>query len=87
LSPSQLGQDLCVLEQTNYKKGGFVEFGATDGVLLSNSYLLEKEFGWQGLCAEHNPKYFKQLQKNRNCTVNEACIAGETGKVVEFVTA
>jgi FkbM family methyltransferase len=88
LSPSQLGQDLWVLEQTNFKRDGFfVEFGATDGVLLSNSYLLEKEFGWEGLCSEPNPKYFKQLQKNRNCTVSNACIAGITGEKVEFILA
>lgn len=88
LSPSQLGQDLWVLEQTNYKKGGFfVEFGATDGVLLSNSYLLEKEFGWKGLCAEPNPKYFKQLQMNRNCITSDVCISNSTGESVKFIFA
>jgi FkbM family methyltransferase len=88
LSPSQLGQDLWVLEQTNYKrKGFFVEFGATDGVLLSNSYLLEKEFEWQGLCAEPNPKYFKQLQVNRNCITSDVCISKSTGESVEFIFA
>ena len=88
LSPSQLGQDLWVLEKTNYKKNGFyVEFGATDGVLLSNTYLLEKQFGWTGICAEPNPIFFEKLKKNRNCTVAESCIAGETGKTVEFIFA
>lgn len=88
LSPSQLGQDLWVLEKTDYKREGyFVEFGATDGVLLSNTYLLEKEFGWDGLCAEPNPKYFAELKNNRNCKLSNACIAGETGKQVEFIFA
>jgi len=88
LSPSQLGQDLWVLEQTNYKKGGFfVEFGATDGVLLSNSYLLEKEFAWQGLCAEPNPNYYQQLIMNRNCLTSDSCIAAKTGESVEFILA
>lgn len=88
LSVSQLGQDLWVLEKSNYKRGGFfVEFGATDGILLSNTYLLEKHFGWQGLCAEPNPGYFADLKKNRNCIVSDACIGPETGQEVEFVLA
>ena len=87
-SVSQLGQDLWVLEQTGYKRGGFfVEFGATDGVLLSNTYLLEKEFGWGGICAEPNSKLFEQLKKNRTCAVSDACIAGVTGREVEFIFA
>jgi FkbM family methyltransferase len=87
-SVSQLGQDLWVLEQTGYKRGGFfVEFGATDGVLLSNTWLLESEFGWQGICAEPNPTFFEQLKANRKCTVSKACIAGQTGKEVDFIFA
>jgi FkbM family methyltransferase len=88
LSPSQLGQDLWALDKTNYKKKGFfVEFGATNGILLSNTYLLEKEFEWSGICAEPNPKYFEKLQKNRNCTTSDSCISDKTGDVVEFILA
>lgn len=87
-SVSQLGQDLWVLEQTGYKRNGFfVEFGATDGVILSNSWLLEKEFGWNGICAEPNPKYFEKLQNNRNCIVDDACIAAQSGINVDFIMA
>ncbi len=85
---SQLGQDLWVLEQTNYKHNGFfVEFGATDGILLSNSWLLEKKFSWKGICAEPNPKFFAQLKENRNCIVSNACIGAATGEEIEFVFA
>jgi FkbM family methyltransferase len=87
-SVSQLGQDLWVLEKTNYKRNGyFVEFGATDGVLLSNTWLLEKDFGWQGICAEPNSKFYSKLKKNRQCIVSEAYIGGATGKQVEFILA
>jgi len=42
-SKSQLRQDLFVLSQLGFKRGGFfVEFGATNGIDLSNSYLLDK---------------------------------------------
>lgn len=87
-SVSQLGQDLWVLEQTNHKRNGFfVEFGATDGVLLSNTWLLEKEFGWHGICAEPNPKFIKKLKHNRNCVVSSACIGAKTGEKVKFIFA
>ena len=87
-SVAQLGQDLWVLEQTHYKRNGyFVEFGATDGISLSNTYLLETEFGWDGILAEPNPVFFQQLEKNRHCITTSACIAGETGREVEFILA
>lgn len=85
---SQLGQELWVLEKSCYKRNGFfVEFGATDGVLLSNTWLLEKLFDWKGICAEPNPKFFSQLKNNRSCMVSDACIGDETGKCVDFVLA
>ena len=50
---SQLRQDLFVLNELDFKENGyFVEFGATDGIKLSNSYLLEKSFNWNGILAE-----------------------------------
>jgi len=87
-STSQLGQDLWVLERLGFKRNGFfVEFGATDGIRLSNSYLLEQDFDWRGICAEPNPRMFAQLARNRRCIVSEACVAARTGDVVEFVLA
>jgi FkbM family methyltransferase len=88
VSRSQLGQDLWVLEQLNWKQGGyFVEFGATDGVLLSNTWLLEKHFGWKGICAEPNPKLFERLQQNRRCRLSPACVYRSTGERMQFVLA
>ncbi len=45
MSYSQLGQDLEVLKFYNEKKDGFfIEIGASDGIELSNTYLLEKMY-------------------------------------------
>ena len=85
---SQLGQDLWVLERSQYRRGGyFVEFGATDGVMLSNSWLLEREFGWNGICAEPNPGFLRDLRANRRCQITDACIGATTGAEVEFILA
>jgi FkbM family methyltransferase len=85
---SQLGQDLWVLEQTNQKTGGyFVEFGACDGVFLSNTYLLEKSFGWTGICVEPNRELFHRLIKNRNCLCLQECVFSESGKTLPFLAA
>ena len=41
VSKSQLRQDLFVLSELNFKKNGFfIEFGATNGIKFSNTWLL-----------------------------------------------
>ena len=56
MSYSQLGQDLKVLEFYNNKLDGFfIEIGASDGINLSNTYLLEKNHNWKGICVEPIP--------------------------------
>ena len=38
---SQYSQDLFVLSMLNHKKNGyFIDFGATDGIFLSNSFFI-----------------------------------------------
>lgn len=63
---SQLGQDLEVLKFYNNKKNGFfIEIGASDGIELSNTYLLEQKYNWNGICVEPLPDKFKLLCNNR----------------------
>ena len=75
-SQSQLKQDLFVLNETNNKKRGyFVEFGATNGVDFSNTYLLEKEFSWKGILAEPAKSWEKELRENRpNSSIETSCV-------------
>lgn len=87
-SQSQLGQDVWVLDRLHWKTGGyFVEFGATDGVLLSNTWLLEKYFHWDGVCAEPNPTLFAKLRQNRNCFTSQACVFRSSGERMRFILA
>lgn len=84
-SKSQLRQDLFVLSQLNFKTNGFfVEFGATNGVDLSNTFLLEKEFGWSGILAEPAKKWHKHLRKNRSAFLDFDCVWRDSGSILSF---
>lgn len=65
---SQAGQDKWIAELFNFKRNGlFVDIGAFDGVNISNTYFLEKELNWNGLCVDANPQNFELLVANRSC--------------------
>lgn len=84
-SKSQLKQDLFVLAELDFKKNGFfVEFGATNGITLSNSYLLEKEFGWNGILAEPAKCWHSDLRANRNCNIETDCVWTDSNSTLSF---
>jgi FkbM family methyltransferase len=58
------------------KKGFFVECGALDGETRSNTLSLERDFGWQGLLVEGDPKnYDLVIKKNRKAWTAGCCLA------------
>lgn len=84
-STSQLGQDLFALSQSRFKRNGFfVEFGATNGIDLSNSLLLEKNFGWDGILVEPSKTWQTSLEINRGVTIDYSCIWTESGVELDF---
>jgi len=84
-SKSQLRQDLFVLSQLKGKQNGFfVEFGSTNGVDVSNTFLLEKEFGWRGILAEPAKCWHGALEKNRSCHLDKRCVWNVSGSAVVF---
>jgi FkbM family methyltransferase len=86
LSKSQSRQDIFALYELGFKRNGFfVEFGATDGVTLSNTYLLEKEFGYKGILAEPNPRQRKKILTDRSASFEKDCVWSKTGVRMEFV--
>ena len=85
MSRAQLRQDLFALAEAGFKRGGyFVEFGATNGVDLSNSWLLETQFGWTGIVAEPGRKWHAALKANRNCAVEFDCVWSKSGETLTF---
>lgn len=85
-SPSQLGQDLFVLNRLGWKRGGyFVEFGAADGRMLSNTWLLDRHFGWRGILAEPGRSWREALiSEKRNAHVDFDCVWSKTGETLTF---
>ena len=85
-SSGQLRQDLWILSETGFKRGGFfVEFGAADGHRLSNTHILEKGFGWEGIVAEPARIWRSTLISNRQCSLDFRCVWHESGRSIEFV--
>ena len=85
-SKSQIFQDLFVLNELNFKKKGFfIEIGAANGIDLSNTYLLENKFDWDGIVVEPAKIWRDEIKKNRACTISYDCIYSESGLKVEFL--
>ena len=83
---AQLFQDLWVqFELGEIRDGFFVEFGATNGVTMSNTYLLEKHYGWTGILAEPNPDFHERLDRERDCNISHKCVYSSTGEHVPFL--
>ena len=77
---SQYGQDRY-LHETFFRDrtaGTFVEFGALDGLLDSNTLFFEQHLGWSGILIEPNPDAFRLLQANRpHCRLENIAISNE----------
>jgi FkbM family methyltransferase len=84
-SKSQLGQDIFALTVAGLDRPGFfLEFGAADGVALSNSHLLEKRFGWTGILCEPSTAWHDSLKHNRSCVIDTRCVYSVSGEKISF---
>jgi len=62
--------DTKILRYLNYDNGFFIEVGANDGVIQSNTYVLEKDYNWNGILIEPSLTSFyncKKLRTNSKC--------------------
>ena len=78
---SQLGQDRFIDEFFKEKRNGvFVDIGANEGVQISNTFFLEKERGWTGICIEPLPVEFNKLTENRSSINLNICVSDFEGE-------
>lgn len=74
-----------MLNESEFKRHGlFVEFGATNGLDLSNTWLLEKQFGWTGILAEPATVWHEDLKRNRTGSIDERCVWSRSGEALQF---
>lgn len=84
---SQYGQDHFALSLLGgLREGFFLDSGASDGVSVSNTLLLERAYGWLGICVEPNRQLFAQLERNRGCLCVNCCLY-DRDTTVDFVEA
>lgn len=63
---SQANQDTLVVLLTNEKQNGwYVEIGANDPVITSNTWLLEQKYRWKGLMVEWDQNFLPAYQARR----------------------
>jgi FkbM family methyltransferase len=84
-SRSQILQDIFVLAVLDSKKNGyFVEAGASDGLDCSNTFLLEKNFDWNGLLIEPSKLGFNKIASNRKASAINFALFSASGLSMKF---
>ena len=63
------------------RRGFFLDLAAADGITNSNSYVLEKLFGWNGICVEPNPGFLEKLKKDRSCIIDGSVVSNQREQV------
>jgi FkbM family methyltransferase len=84
------GLDRKLARHLNRRGGVFIEAGANDGVLQSNTYYFEKIRGWTGLLVEPVPALAARCRENRpHAIVVQAALVAldEPGATVELHVA
>jgi FkbM family methyltransferase len=73
------GLDIRLCERVGLDEGFFVEAGANDGLIESNSLRLEQEHRWTGILVEPVPELAARCRVNRpHCIVEEVALVADT---------
>ena len=77
-------QDLWILTRNKGNDGYFVEFGGYDGITSSNTFMLEKKYGWSGIVVEPGLGFKESLISNRNCILDFRAVWDSSGDHITF---
>jgi len=79
---SQFKQDRLIASLLGWKHGGFfVDLAANDPVDLSNTFSLEQDYGWKGVCIDANVELLPALARHRTCHVVGAVVSSPSRTV------
>ena len=78
---------LLISQHFDFKRNGFfIEIGANNGIIQSNTYMLEKHYNWKGLLVEPSIFGYNNCKKIRNNSiVINSCVGNEDDKKQKFV--
>ena len=72
---SQTQQDLHIIEfYKDLRNGYFLDIGACHADYDNNTYLLEKDYGWTGVCLETQTRYHQEFEQKRNVYLEKRAI-------------
>lgn len=85
-SRGQCFQDIAALYFLGKKQGGyFVEVGTGNGEQLSNTFMLEKSYQWNGILFEPDRRFHESIGRLRTAKLDERPVYSSDDKVMEFL--
>ena len=79
-------QDQIIADVFGNKTGGwFVDLAANHAWKHSNTFVLERDFNWTGLCIEPNPRYWEEYPSLRSCQLVKQVVGKIDGEQISFV--
>ena len=85
-SRGQCFQDIAALYFSGGKQNGFfVEVGTGNGEQLSNTFLLEKQFDWNGILFEPDRRFHDSIGQLRSAKLDERPVYSTDDKVLQFL--
>ncbi len=85
-SRGQCFQDIAALCFSGKKRSGFfAEVGTGNGEQLSNTFMLEKRFQWQGILFEPDRRFHESISRLRTAKLDQRPVYSCDDKVMEFL--